>query len=757
VLSASRLNIDASLPWNQRLRDGLVDAFTAAVRAFVENDGAMRYIWPFYVPDSETSAFFRPARDGILRALTECPVLESVSGEMLPPSKLVYVDPKYAFLDHENNKQPFTLTSKTATKYLSMRYPAWSIDSILSLGVLRLTDRAFLEDLEAMIAADPKGFQSRTVDWHQELAKVLLPLSRLDMLRSFLRRLPIVPLSDGTWVSASRNPVFSSSSLRLSQLPSSLSLLVVDPQASANASRRLLYQSLGISEISSPLMCRYIVDAHNSPGFKPEQLTRVDLISHATYLFQSSWQPPEDMNVDLWFATTDGGRCKGSKLYIRGDYKPNSATARVFEKLRQRYPTIRDNYFLGPISSDAVTLADSSDCSFVTYQKRDSSSNYWTAGLELTFEVDNDFFSRQLENNLKGPFILAENFTAAATERGNQVFDGEENIYSFVPPPTLSVPALPVVHNDYYVSVVDREPPGYDSFAATFLRESNELGRALLEPGRIGSRIERIKPATRHRYQRRRTEIPKPDEIKPDSFNAWRNYMVATLHLSEIPRLVQFPDPSSRHKYQLSDEFKFLFQACSPSDLLHLLNEHWRSYAKWVEPGISELRDIDAAESHARLLDEIGSRNVATRCGVHQLRDTILSGVDAEIDSFDMPTPVLEMPDSQDKTLRRRLGVFGINVDNDLEYYLACLRALHKQDYCPDDYAISYLYEQIQARYSGKEDEVKYVGEEFSNTMANIIQQNLRGERVRLPGTQCPKSLQVSPLGDSRLLHEGED
>lgn len=736
-----------------------MDAFTEAVQNFIHNDGTMRYIWPFYVPDSNTSSFFRPARDGILRALAECPVLESFAGKMLTPPKLVYVDPKYAFVGGENDKQPFTLTSKTAMKYLSMRYPTWAIESISSLGVLRLTDRAFLEDLEAMIAADPKGFQDRTVEWHQELAKVLLPLSRIDALRPSLRRLPIIPISGGTWVSSSQNPVFCSASLRLSKLPSSLSLSVVDPDASANSSRRLLYQSLGISEISSARMCRHIVDAHNSPWFKPEQLRRVDLISHATYLFQSSWQPPEDANVDLWFATTDGGRCKGSRLYIRGDYEPGSATARVFEKLRQRYPTIRDNYFLGPVSSDAVKLADNSDSIFVTYQKRNSSVNAVNGGLELTFEVDDDFFSRQLENNLRGPFILAENGTATATERATRHLPpvlppptprSTSNKYQpFVPPPAFSLPSLPVAHKDYFSTRYLSLIPG----------ESKGLDRKPFVSGRPSRRSNDAKPNAWSNFLRPRPERPRPNDVKPDNFKAWRSYMIKTLHLSEIPRLVHFPDASSRYKYHLSNEFKFLFEACSPSDVLHLLNEHWTSYAKWLEPGVAELKDIDAVESHERLLEEIGSCKVPTRYGIHQLCDTVISGVDTEMDSFDMPTPVLEMRKSQDKSLRRRLGVFGIKVDNGLEYYLACLQGLQKQNYCPEDCAISYLYEQIQARYSGKEDEVKYVVEQRLVTLNELTprQQNLRGECLRLPGSPGSKVLEGAPVGYHRLLHERQN
>ena len=727
VLSASRLNIDASLPWNQKLRDGLADAFIHAVKAFTNAEGTMRYIWPFYVPDSSTSSFFQPARDSILKVLADSPLLESAAGQMAKPTELVYVDPKYTFLvDGEPTRRPFTLTSRTSVKYLSTRYPEWAIDSIINLGVSRLTDRAFLEDLKASVEADPKQFQRQTGKWHEELAKTLLPISRDHQLGRLLRGLTIIPLTDGTWASSDKDLNFSSANLRLSKLPSSLSLSLVDSDAADNSSRRLLFQSLGVSEISSARMCRYIVDAHASASFNPDQMRRVDLISHATYLFESSWQPPEGVEVDLWFATTGGGRCKGSELYIRGDYKPNSATARIFEQLRQKYPTIRDNYFLGPVSNDAVKLADMSDCPFVTYQDKHSDSGGRRGGVHLTFDIHDDFFSSRLDNNLKGPYILAENRTSTKTD------GGKYSAMLFHPPaprrrPLSSMPPpLPVIHSNYLESdtilakvnaaaLCSSYPSAWSRYASASHKQPETDVWSLWGSNKKSAQR---KKDFKTRLHERLSENPSlrgfgaeedksVDSAKTDIFKAWRAYMIKTLHLSEIPRLVRFEDSSCRQKYHLSDEFKFLLQACSPADVLHLLNEHWTSYAEWLELGATAQKDANAVASNQHLLEEFGSCKVQTRHGIHSLRDTVLPGLDAQLDDLGLPTPVLDMQNSKDRTLRRRLGIFGIKVENDLQYYLTCLQVLQTQQYCPDHAAVCYIYEQIQSRYSSKEDELK--------------------------------------------------
>jgi len=347
------------------LRDALQEAFPRAVEDFNSKGGVMKYYWPFYVPGPEISPFFQPARVSILRTLEDSAVLESRAETMAKASQLVYVEPTKCA---DEKGQPFTSSALTATRYLSPEYPEWTIAPICSLGVRRLSDKEFLKDLKSMIARDPADFYDRSPQWHAQLARALIPLTAEPELLSDLKDLRIIPLSNGDWTSAWKKPAFFESTIssrfaslynspqlkplegpslsvarkfNLDDFPATTDLLIVNRIALGDGTRRDLYEKLGVKNVSTSQICQHISDSHASPTFKPEQWTPEQLISHARFLYEASWRPSEA--VDLWFATSNDRRCKGSSLYIPGslsDSSENTATARVFRKLTTKYPTI---------------------------------------------------------------------------------------------------------------------------------------------------------------------------------------------------------------------------------------------------------------------------------------------------------------------------------------------------------------------------------------------------------------------------------
>ncbi|KAM0411027.1 hypothetical protein ACHAPD_010851 [Fusarium lateritium] len=247
ILTASRLHLDTSLRWNQGLRDGLVNAFLESVLAF--NAGIHRYIWPFFLSyDKKVSSFFQSATKSICEMLRLMDCLESMEGTMVKPSALTYVDlEKFG----DSSEDFLTLSAKTSPLYLSNKYPAWTIPGILSLGVRRLSATEFLEHFRTLLSEEDSAFRKKSSSWHGDLAKVLLSLISDERIRKDLRNLPIIPLTEGRWVSASNNPkpVFVSKDLELDDFPTHSGLPIVDPEATAHKDRKALYQALGIATI----------------------------------------------------------------------------------------------------------------------------------------------------------------------------------------------------------------------------------------------------------------------------------------------------------------------------------------------------------------------------------------------------------------------------------------------------------------------------------------------------------------------------
>ncbi|KAM0264600.1 hypothetical protein ACHAPA_008265 [Fusarium lateritium] len=341
ILTASRLHLDTSLRWNLRLRDGLVDIFLDSALTF--NSGIHRYIWPIFLSYDETvSSFFQPAAKAIYHRLRSMECLESMEGIMVEPSKLIYVD-----LERFGGSSGafFTMSAKTSPLYLSNKYPVWTIQAILSLGVRNLSASEFLNHFRILLVEEESAFRKRSSSWHGELAKVLLSLMGDASIRNKIEVLPIIPIAEGKWVSASKipKPVFVSEDLKPEDFPALSGLPIIEPEATAQKDRKALYQALGIATIAKDQICEFLCQHHASPEFEPEKWTTAQLIKHAKMLFQSSWRSPTG-SVVLWFATADNERCKGSSLYFREE-AGSSAYHKIFEHLEAKYPTLHPDYF----------------------------------------------------------------------------------------------------------------------------------------------------------------------------------------------------------------------------------------------------------------------------------------------------------------------------------------------------------------------------------------------------------------------------
>lgn len=350
MLTASRQSIDVSLPWNLAIRDSLCEAVVEAI--FKLNKSSQRFTWPYFVISSATSAFFQPAMTRVQEILREAPLLETISGIMKAPREVFYVNP-HKFSD--STGWPFTLSRHTADIYVSSKYPYWVADSILALNTRNLASEDFLEHLQAVTREEFDEFSSQSLQWHVELANALLPLLDESGLFNQVSKLCIVPLSDETWACADEKPLLYPKDVDLG----SLNILkiepvkFVDPAIEAQAERLELFRRLGIKEADSTQLCEIIQQFHSGNTLIPSLLTRYQLLSHALFLYQSSWAPAEDRPLDLWFETADGSFGKGSSLYV--SYTGESpALLRVTEKLHKRFRVLHPDYYVVDDGHDAT-------------------------------------------------------------------------------------------------------------------------------------------------------------------------------------------------------------------------------------------------------------------------------------------------------------------------------------------------------------------------------------------------------------------
>lgn len=318
------------------------------------NQTSWRFTWPFLVDSSAASAFFEPAMNKVHETLSNTAVLQTVSGAMKSPRDVFYVDPQ-RFSD--STGRPFTLFSRTEDIYVSAEYPLFMAGHILRLNTRNLAGQDFLKHLQMIITEDPASFYSRSSEWHGELAHALLPLLDQPRLSKQVARLHIVPLADKTWTSAEEKPLLYPKDIDFGgfDIRTIESIKLVNPAAEVQPRRLQLFRALGIAPADSTQICRIIQEFHSVPTLRPSSLTTSHLISHAKFLYSSSWAPAKDRALDLWFETNNGTYGKGSRLYISCTEPQDSpALARVMQQLCTRYRVLHQDYHIADNAYDSA-------------------------------------------------------------------------------------------------------------------------------------------------------------------------------------------------------------------------------------------------------------------------------------------------------------------------------------------------------------------------------------------------------------------
>lgn len=317
MLSASREDIDTSSIWNQELRKNVVTAFNSAVSTF--NEGLMQYVWLQYLPIKRShSSFFENFRTQLLQSLGQKRILVSRSGKLEIPSKMFFIPER--FLDEY--EVPITLNDRTKDQYVSGNYKLDLLESIKALGVKEMTDQDFVGHLGAMIRNDIRVLQTkRKTGWNSALSRALMLVSK--EVQTQWSALPIIPLRDGRWVSATQGNIFFPANDDSVAIPDGIDIMVVDQDAASDGRQRTLFLSLGVRNFTTNEISKVIVDTHNNPKVSPSSFTPAQLISHARFLYQANWT--NTASSHLWFATADGVREKGSSVYLQSD-NPHSAS-----------------------------------------------------------------------------------------------------------------------------------------------------------------------------------------------------------------------------------------------------------------------------------------------------------------------------------------------------------------------------------------------------------------------------------------------
>lgn len=631
-------------------------------------------------------------------------MLESCAGTMEKASSLKYVP-----LDLRANQdlEPFTLSTRTATSYLSSKYPTWTIEGAKSIGMLQLSPQDFLEDLRSMITHDLHFFRMKSALWHSQLAETLVKLTTNSELLSIMQIIRLIPLHDGTWTSAMGHSIFFSRGKSSLEIPRGIDVLILDSSVESDANRRNLFVALGVKAWETPEICRLILQLHQSTDFDPTTLASDQLISHTAFLYESSWQLPKD--ADIWFATVQDKRCVGRKLYITGSVEPDSAASRVFTRLRERFAVIHDGYLkaypsevgwplwlvhnlgLSMVPRLITPLIEPKPRPVRTAQVREKSSedseqvevNDLLAGMGIPYKTPS---VGGPDTNGSLPRMSVEFCRRRITRLASPDFRPSGSDAS--PHENISPQAKTHALQDYQMQLMLLEQQNKKRLLMA-RQEQTSLGSTsditplppLLSPPRDWPDLK--PPVT--------LSAPVAREQDQEKAPAKNDLSSANIEAKTI--------------FTLSEEFLFMFQECDSSDVLQILRDNWTHYSQWIDGAHMEWQDPNFVLSSTRLKTSLGLCEVQSAKGILRLEDLVLPGIDCQLDDRGS-IPTVHIRDPQ-HTSWNFLNFFGVLVKADAHYYLRCLISISGEQ-CPDIDDVAYIYWKIQTFYKGNEELIRY-------------------------------------------------
>jgi len=336
LLVASREDVNASLDWNRALRTSAIDALIEVAKWF--NTGSMKYTWPRYFPGKgNVSGFFEAFKESLLKRIVYEKVLESVDGQFVAPSWLMWCPSQFC----DKDGRPLTATTKSSGRYLSPKYKSDDRETLITFGVQEMTGKEFIRELSNMIKEDPAFFCNQGLEWHSLLARALSPLCSDGQLFRQISALQLVPLRDKRWASVEDGTLFFPGDRHGLTIPDGVDLLVVDNDAAADPFRRHLYRILGAKDFSVTSLCKLIISTHNNPQFNPKSATNSALLSQALFLFNARCLL--DKSQRFWCVQGDGTcRSFASRLYLGSD--ESLSASKLFGAAGDRFHFLHSSY-----------------------------------------------------------------------------------------------------------------------------------------------------------------------------------------------------------------------------------------------------------------------------------------------------------------------------------------------------------------------------------------------------------------------------
>jgi hypothetical protein len=273
----------------------------------VSGDSPLRYNWIKYLPSTQSlGGVWDIMPTEIINLLREEDILYSQESTLpCQPDKLRTL-PRKTHLD-SSGLPLFHDRPGRNRKYLSQRYDRKDVETLRRVFDLHdIEDIHMYHRIQQDLESSSSKMKSRETDddWHSRAASLILSiLSRgSEELVNLIRKLPLIPLSNGQWVDA-RNPEDLYYPAETGpEIPGDL-IITVDPSAAANGFRKALFTKLGVTDISPQTVVGQLFTRYSQHG-GASNLTFS--MAHASYLYWHHENRDDHRLLLVWLYETNG-------------------------------------------------------------------------------------------------------------------------------------------------------------------------------------------------------------------------------------------------------------------------------------------------------------------------------------------------------------------------------------------------------------------------------------------------------------------
>lgn len=353
-LTANREEV-LSCAWNDGLRDGIPRAILKAIQQLNSTSAEDRwenlcYKWPAYVERNATSSeFWDNLQQQTEKLLQGEPILIAESGQLAKPSALLWPPLDFFFEDESGSMSPLLDTPQFEERCLAVGYDTKDIQLpafLRRLGVKEMDVETLLCELKSWVDRD-KGaeLQGKPSSWHCQFSSIFLKVAWQSACLDTLQQLPIIPLQDGTWVSATSPGIY----LPLEDgsngfVPTGIRVSLVDADAAKDPRRRQFFQSLGIVAYSPRTVCQLILQYHGracSGSISKENRSAKQWVDDITYLFEHRNTFSVNPASHLCFLLSRDNR-------IHCAHAPGDHLYQLSKAIKPPLPVAFENYYLDP-------------------------------------------------------------------------------------------------------------------------------------------------------------------------------------------------------------------------------------------------------------------------------------------------------------------------------------------------------------------------------------------------------------------------